>query len=203
MKIGKKIVILLFFICLCISLFYILQIYAKYLTSATGTTSIPISKWNISINNSSIQNNSDFSATLVPVFPGTSHIASNTIAPTAEGYFDINLDFTNVDVSFEYTISTHVNTASLVQDFVATGYSINSGEVIPFSSFNEDIEGTVLYSDTNRTKSIRIYIMWNDDSNTGSMNNAADTYPTTVTNSVALFDALVSFTQITQNPATV
>ena len=52
-----------------------------------------IAKWNILVNNLSIKTNTDISNSIVPVFTGNEHIAKDIIAPTAEGYFDINFDF--------------------------------------------------------------------------------------------------------------
>ena len=108
MKNHKKFLLLLIGLCICFLLFFMVQIYAKYLTSAKGNTALTIANWNISVNNLSIKNNTDISNSIVPVFPGNEHIASNIIAPTAEGYFDLNLDFSNADVSFEYEIKLSI-----------------------------------------------------------------------------------------------
>ena len=95
MKNYKKILILLATICLSIAIISFLLIYAKYTTSANSQTDVPIARWNILVNNISIKNNTDISNTLTPVFPGNENIASNIIAPTAEGYFDLNFDFSD------------------------------------------------------------------------------------------------------------
>ena len=100
MKNSKKFLLLLIFICISLLLFFIVQIYAKYKTSTEGTTSFAIANWNILVNELSIKNNSDFSNSIVPVFIENEHISNNIIAPTSEGYFDLSLDFSNVDVSF-------------------------------------------------------------------------------------------------------
>ena len=92
MKNHKKFI--LFLIGLCVGILFIIfvQIYAKYLTSADGNTSLTIARWNIMVNDLSIKNNTDISNKITPVFPGNDNIASNIIAPTAEGYFDLNFD---------------------------------------------------------------------------------------------------------------
>ena len=99
MKNHKKILLLLIGICICFLLFYIVQIYAKYLTSTEGSTHFTIANWNIKVNNLSIKTDTDISNTIIPVFPGNDHIASGIIAPTAEGYFDLTFDFSDADVS--------------------------------------------------------------------------------------------------------
>ena len=195
MKNVKKVIILIICLSLCISLILLVQIYAKYLTSATGSTNIPIAKWNILVNNQSIKDSSDISNTIQPIFPGNDNIASNIIAPTAEGYFDLNFDFTDTDVSFKYKITLSANSESSVTDLVATGYSIDNGDKIDFDNYNEDISDTILLTDSIDTRSIRIYVLWNDDTDTSSMNNIDDTISTNSDKPV-LFDVNISFEQI-------
>ena len=196
MKNRKKLLILFVFILICILIFCMVQIYAKYLTSASGNTKINIARWNILVNNLSIKNNTDISSSIVPVFPGNDNIASNIIAPTAEGYFDLAFDFTNADVSFSYEITTSVDSSSPVKDLVATGYSIDGGEKITFSdTSNTKISDTILLSSDVKTKNFRIYILWNDDEATSQMSNEQDTQATSST-TPALFHVNISFTQI-------
>ena len=198
MKNHKKFLLLLIGICICFLLFFIVQIYAKYITSAEGNTSLTIANWNIKVNDLSIKTNTDISNSIVPVFSGTEHIASNIIAPTAEGYFDLNLDFTDADVSFEYEITTTPDENSSVKDLVTTGYSIDDGEKISFENYNEPITEIVELTDDVRTKKIRVYIMWNDSEDSQTMTNDEDTISTTVENP-ALLHVNLSFTQITGN----
>jgi len=200
MKNEKKVLLILLGISICALVFLLVQIYAKYLSSATGDVSMQIANWNILVNNLSIKNNTDISSTIVPVFPGNSHIASNIIAPTAEGYFDLNLDFTNTDVSFVYEINVSAAQASSVSDLVAVGYSVDSGPRINFQNFNEPITETILLGSNINTRSIRVFVKWNDDAQTASMSNVNDTLAT-ISGDPALFDVNISFTQITETPA--
>jgi len=200
MKNHKKFLLLLIVIFTCLLLFFIIQIYAKYLTSAEGTTSLTIANWNILVNDLSIKNNTDISNSIVPVFPGTDHISSNIIAPTAEGYFDLNLDFTNADVSFQYEINTSPDENSSVKDLVTTGYSIDEGEKITFENYNTPIKEIIELSSEVKTRKIRVYIMWDDSDESQTMTNADDTLSTTAENP-ALLHVNVAFTQITDNPS--
>lgn len=115
------------------------------------------------------------------------------------GYFDLAFDFSAVDVSFKYEISSQASEDSAVLDLVATGYSIDDGEMISFTDFNENISNTILVSDNIDSQNIRIYVMWNDDPDTSKMNNLDDTSSTTLDDSSAKFDVKISFTQITGN----
>ena len=197
MKNYKKLLLLILCILICISLFLMVQIYAKYLTSASGNTSLSIAKWNILVNNKSIKNNTDISTSIVPTFIENSNISSDIIAPTSEGYFDLNFDFSDADVSFKYEISTSVDSQSSVKDLVATGYSIDDGEKIQFSNFNDTITDTILLNSGIKTRKFRIYILWNDDESTQSMTNADDT-ASAISNNPAIFHVNISFTQITE-----
>lgn len=175
----------------------VVRIYAKYLTSASGETSFSIAKWNILVNNSSIKNSSDISASIVPIFVDNENIATGIIAPTSEGYIDLNLNFKDADVSFEYTITTSVNPESPVKDLVSTGYSIDDGEKTNFTSFNEPITETIKLSDNIESRKIRIYIKWNDDPETQTMSNEEDALSTN-SDIPAILNVNVSFTQIAE-----
>ena len=199
MKNRKKFLLLLIGICICSLLFFIVQIYAKYVTSTEGSTELTIANWNILVNELSIKNNTDISNTIVPVFPGNDHIASNIIAPTAEGYFDLNFDFSNADVSFQYEITTLAAENSSVKDLVATGYSIDDGEIINFENYNDPITEIIALSSNIETRKVRIYIKWDDSEASQTMTNSDDTISTTSENP-PLFNVNISFTQITDIP---
>lgn len=195
MKNYKKLLILLAVICLAIAIISFLLIYAKYTTSANSQTDVPIARWNILVNNISIKDQSDISQTLQPIFPGNENIAKDILAPTAEGYFDLYFDYNDVDVSFKYTISLAPSEQSSVKDIVATGYSVDDGEIINFTNYNEDITDSISLDNPTRTRKIRVYVKWNDDSNTATMDNYADTESALSGNS-ALFNVNITFDQI-------
>ena len=195
MKNYKKILILIAIIFLIISIFFIIQTYSKYLSSATGETSVSIAKWNIKVNNLSVTTNTDISASIVPVFPGNSNIANNIIAPTAEGYFDLILDFQDTDVSFNYTISSSVAEDSPVKDFVIVGYSIDNGERIDITNTQDNlVSEDILLTDNITTRTVRVFVKWIDD-DSQTMDNADDTIATT-SNNPAKFNVNLSFKQI-------
>ncbi|MGN0993176.1 MAG: hypothetical protein ACI4PE_04580 [Bacilli bacterium] len=201
MSTTKKINILLACIALLFSLLVIQETFAKYLTDADGEADMNIARWKILVNNKDIRNNSDISQTLTPTFLENEHIAQNIIAPTSEGYFDIIIDHTAADVSFNYKITSSPNTNSSVSDIVTTGYSINGGEIIPLTEENNLISNDALYSSTNTNKiiEIRIYIKW-DDSETNKMNNEEDTNATK-NSTPAKLDVNLAFKQIAETPS--
>lgn len=196
MKLFKKYILLLALISAVISLFVIINTFAKYVTSAKEITNIPIASWNIKVNDISIKNGNTLTNVITPVFPGSEHIAEGIIAPTAEGYFDLNLDCTDVDVSFSYSITISPNENSSVSDIVATGYSIDDGDILQFDDVQNSITDNIYYSSGITNRTIRVYIKWNDNSQTENMDNAADTAAIQDTTNGALLDVNLLFTQI-------
>ena len=171
MKTKRKIA---FFVAL-MSLFYCLTFmqdtYAKYLSSATATTNLTIARWNILVNNQDVANNSNFSETISPVFQGSTYIAPDVIAPTAEGYFDITINANNTDVSFSYTISLDTSDCT-IEDLEITKYVFNNTE---YTYNGGNIVGNILLTDVNKSVTYRFFVKWNDDAATEAMDNADDT----------------------------
>lgn len=197
MKIYKKIILIIIaLIFLITTTFLITQVYAKYISSATGNASIPISRWNIIVNDTQIKNNSDISSKIIPIFPGNENIASNIIAPTAEGYFDLNFLFEDVDVSFKYEITITPAEESAVKDLVATGYSIDNGEKVEFTDYNSPITDTINLADNITKRNIRVFVKWNDDIDSATMDNAADTASTSLPENSAIFNVKIAFSQV-------
>ena len=94
-------------------------------------------------------------------------------------------------------IRSEADAESSVQDLVSTGYSIDDGEIIKFNNFNETISDTILLNSNIKQRKIRVYILWNDDEETSSMTNEADTL-SAKEDKPALLDVNISFTQVAE-----
>ena len=166
-----------FFLIAIISLLFCLstinETYAKYNTSLEGNTNISVARWHILVNNQDVRNNSGATAELTPIFLGSEHIAPNVIAPTSEGYIDIIIDSSQVDVSFSYSITPEVDKTSSVSDLIVTSYSIDDKENIPINN-NKSITDNIYKIDNVNLTTIRIYVKWNDSIN-NLMTNEDDT----------------------------
>ena len=175
MKRRKKVILLLAFLSLFISMYFIQDTYAKYLTRANTDVTGAIARWNIVVNDTVIRNGDTLNNIITPIFAGTQHIKEDVIAPTVTGYFDLILDSSDVDVSYTYNISIERNDD--LPDFIVTGYSVDSGTTVAVDTnvATPTISNNVLLTDTTRIHTIRVFIAWNDDSATETMNNAADT----------------------------
>ncbi len=189
----KYILLILSFISLYVTICLANETYAKYISAATSTSSTSIARWKILVNEEDITIGATSTSLITPQFPGSDNISANVIAPNAEGYFDLILDASNVDVSFNYTISIAPNENSPVTELVATKYQINGEDEIDFEEGSNSIEGTVNLNDENKTVNLRVYIKWDDTLNL--MTNAQDTN-TTVGNQAGLLDVTVYAIQI-------
>lgn len=193
---------LLFFISclfLILSLSVIKNTYAKYITSAAGDANIEIARWKILVNNQDVEENKELTNVITPVFEGNDNIASNVIAPTAEGYFDILIDASNTDVSLRYEITTSDNSESAVTDLEISGYAIDDGERQEIVSEDGQIkiENEILYNAEDKDIKLRVYLKWNDDDTAGAvMDNAADTTATKTEGNMAKVNVNLKFIQI-------
>lgn len=163
--------------------------YAKYVTNLNANANISISYWNILVNNQNITENSDISAVMSVVLPGSEYAKRDVLVPGSTGYFDLNIDSSQVTVPFTATISTAINEASsLKTDFVVTGYSIDGGEIIELTDTNSFTYS--IGSDVSNTI-ITIYTTWVDD----GLDSTEDT-SLGILGGTAILDVNVKFEQV-------
>lgn len=174
MTLKRKIAIFSALLSLSYSITLIQTTYAKYVSSAEANSNINIARWNITINDQDIIQNSNFTNGLTPIFENNQFIKEGVIAPTSEGYFDIIIDGSNTDVSFEYTITINPSDNDTIQDLKIVKYTIDDIEY----NYIDEINNTINHDDEIKIKTIRVYFTWDDDINTQTMDNQADTIAT-------------------------
>lgn len=189
----KRILSYLFVFLLLISSFYLIQsTYAKYKKKVEQGVQLSLARWNIILNNQSIAGKTTVSSDVVPYFEANEYMAENVLAPGATGYFDIEIDATDVDVSFNYLLNIIQNEE--YPDIVAYGYSLDPTSEQILDIPEDGITGNIVHN-TPLTK-LRIYIKW-DDSSENVMDNATDT-ALAINNSTFTLNASFVFTQINQ-----
>ena len=193
-RINRKFLYVIALFSLICSLFTIRETYSKYVSSAIGDANLTIARWNIAINDENILSNTSITNTISPIFIGNENVNDGVIAPKSEGYFDIIIDTTDVDVSYEYIVNTSVSEESAVQDLIVTGYSINNNPKVEVNSNSSTIKNTVLKNTNLSIITLRIFIAW-DDSEEATMNNASDTLAA-LSGDEAKLNVTLSFTQI-------
>lgn len=174
MKSKRKLKLLAAFIALIICITQIQQTYAKYIDVKEGNTDFTIAKWKILVNNQDITDSSTMSSLINPVYIKNDNIKDGVIAPGSEGYFDIEIDSTNTEVSFTYTITLSNTDENNIKDLKITGYSQNGSAIIPLDNQINSITDTVYYTNQNKLDTIRIYFTWLDG-NGETMDNTSDT----------------------------
>lgn len=180
----KKAKFILAFISLSICLCFMSGTYSRYVADTTGNVEALFAKWQILVNNADITNNTTSTIALEPVIEENENVASNVIAPSSKGYFDIEIDPTNVDVSFNYSVDLVLNNEDVL-DFIMTGYSIvpndyNEGDPLEVITIvNNNITNTLSYNKTDeefkfKTFTIRVYFEWLEGENE-TMDDESDT----------------------------
>ena len=162
------------FALLCLLLGMIQSTYAKYVSSADATGKFTIAEWTFKVNNIDVVSGSNFNNTLIPTYDNNQNIKEGVIAPTSTGYFDIVVDSSRVEVSYNQTITVTVGDNNTISDLKVTGYKINNGDTVVLSNTNNTISTTHNLTDTNTLNTYRIFIEWYDGEGE-AMNNAADT----------------------------
>lgn len=190
----RKLKLLAAFIALIICIMQIQQVYAKYIDVKEGNTDFTIAKWKILVNNQDITDSSTMSSLINPVYMDNDNIKDGVIAPGSEGYFDIEIDSTNTEVSFTYNITLGNTDESSVKDLKITGYSQNGGAIIPLDEQTNSITDTVYYTDQNKLNTIRVYFTWLDGEGE-EMDNANDTNAS-ISGESAKLKVNMSFVQI-------
>ena len=171
---DKKIKLLIAFIALFICIFQIKETYAKYIESKNGDAEFTVAGWKIKINNSDITDGASLSSLINPVYESNSNIKDGVIAPGSQGYFDINIDATNTEVSFNYEITITPSQESDVTDLTIYAYKIDDGAIINTNNNSNTITNRINNIDQNKTLTIRLFFKWLDGEGE-QMNNAADT----------------------------
>ena len=166
------------------------ETFAKYKKKVIQEVDISLASWDIKLNNESIAGKNTISGNITPIFESNEYVAENVIAPGINGYFDIDIDATSVDVSFSYLLKIEQNDE--YPDIVAYGYALDLDNPTPLDIPEDGINGEIVHN-TESTK-IRVFVRW-DDSNENVMDNAADT-AVAINNSEIRINANFNFTQI-------
>ncbi len=192
----KKFFIIFFIIFLNIFTLLLLQgTQAKYRKKIEGQGQLNIASWNIKINSETILNKEQLTKKIEPKFFNNENIKDNVLAPGAKGYFDIELDPTESDVSFQYKIIATVSEDSTIKDFITTGYEINPKEIPNPEPYDSSIGIIGELEHNSQIQKIRVYIEWNDNTEEETMNNQEDTEAATTENAKAIMNVIFNFTQ--------
>lgn len=167
----KRLILFLAMASLFFSMNMVQKTYAKYVTTSNGEANLNIARWDIVVNDEHIKNKEELSADITPQYVENPNVAKGVIAPGSIGYFDITIDPTNTDVSFDFEISID-NEESDVTDLKLLKYFIDSEDNIKEAEENEIITDSININNK-KAKTVRIYVIW-DESTNQAMDNIKD-----------------------------
>lgn len=137
--------------------------YARYITSLEAKSYIELGRWSLSVNNQNIIQNSDISGVLSPNLQANADIiSSNVIAPGSIAYIDVVINYKDVTVPFQYTLTYTEDPSTKIEDFNLT-YFYNNGALIYDLGNDDTITNTIVPDGTAVTQTIRINLQWKDD----------------------------------------
>ena len=182
--IRKKIKILLVLISLSLTLGLMSNTYSRYVASANGSVEAVFAKWQILLNNTDITNETSSTINITPIMEENQYIKNNTVAPSSKGYFDVNIDPSNVGVSFTYSINLKVANENM-PDLLITKYAVLDKNYIDGDEINTtNVEDNKISGELNfdnkitdfkfESFTIRVYFEWYEGENE-KMNDQSDT----------------------------
>lgn len=166
-------------ISLLITIVSIQRTYARYFEKVDTTYDTHIKRWLVKVNDHIIHEEDDLSEVVQPVIVENENMNSNnTLVPGRTGYFDMVIDYTFVDLAFEYDFSIEQLNATQLTDFEIFGYEVVDGDNTDLIE-TKDITGIIdPTTDTNSAKEkkreVKIWFRWNDGDGS-TMDNNADT----------------------------
>lgn len=167
----------LFVISLLITMFFISTTYSKYYEEMNTNYDIDMMRWNIKLNEEEIQNITDLTKIMQPTFIENENIEENIIAPGRKGYFDIIIDYSQVDIPFKFELNIQQTGENKLTDFKVYGYSIvekEESEIIESDKISHIINPNETKEGKEKKEELKIYFKWNDDED-NNMNNIQDT----------------------------
>lgn len=159
----SKFKVLIVIITLAFSLSIMSNTYSRYVADATGDVELTFAKWQILINNNDITNEETRTIAVTPTILANENVAANKLAPSSIGYYDIEIDPTNVETSFNYQVT--ISDIEDMPDLLITKYQIIiDGVTTEYEIEDNTIEGTLNYGDEDfDVFTLRIFFEWYDE----------------------------------------
>jgi len=180
----KKFKVLIVIASLAITLSLMSNTYSRYVASSEGNVEIEFAKWQLLVNTIDITSSTSSNISFEPIIESNANVAQNKVAPSSTGHFDIEIDPTNVDVSFTYTVNLDIASEN-VPDLMITKYAILpenyiEGNKLDFENLVDGkISNVMKYGTDNFKKTtLRIYFQWFEgqtEALTETMDDTADT----------------------------
>lgn len=175
-------------ISILITIFSIQRTYARYFEKVNTTYQINIKRWIINVNTFNIHEMNELSQVMQPILVEDANMNNNnTLVPGRKGYFEMLIDYSSVDLAFEYEFFIEQLNDTPLEDFEVYGYEVIEADGTSTVTETNEIKGVIdptteVDSNGEKKKNIRILFRWNDDNadttdnvSASGMNNYEDT----------------------------
>ena len=154
-------------ISLIVTLFSIRSTYAKYYEKISTNYDIGMKKWLIKIDDYDILSENDWSEIIQPTLIRNENINYGVLAPSSSGYFDISIDFFDVNVPFKVEFAIEQLNQNKLTDLKLEYYDSDDNELeLPIVINPEEADSSLL--------EIKVKFLWYDEDD-GNMDDEADT----------------------------
>ena len=163
----RNILLGLCIISICITIFSFVITYARYSEEAKGEFESTVGKWNIKLNNVDITQSNVFNFLIEDIIVfGNNNVAPGKMAPGLLGYFDINIDAEDTDVSVKYDITINEDELENSEIKIVNVYELSDNELIKTNK--STYTGIMLLEDIqeNKSNTIRIELEWSSEDET-------------------------------------
>lgn len=163
-----RIIQILCIISILITIFSVQRTYAKYFEKVNTTYHTNIKRWLINVNTYNIHEMDELSQVIQPVFVEDENMNSNnTLVPGRKGYFEILLDYSSVDLTFEYEFFIEQLNTKKLEDFEIYGCEIIDADDTSIVTETNEIKGVIdptteFDSNGDRKRRMRVLFRWND-----------------------------------------
>ena len=186
-KTKLRIIQILCIISVLITVLAIQRTYAKYFEKVDTTYATNIKRWVINVNNKNVHEQETLNQVMQPILVEDENINSDVLVPGGEGYFEMFIDYSSVDLAFEYEFSIEQLNETPLEDFEIYGYEVVDADGTSTVTETSEIKGVIdpatdFNSDGEQKKNIKVLFRWNDENQDTTdatselgMNNFEDT----------------------------
>lgn len=187
-KTKLRIIQIMCIISILITIFSIQRTYAKYFEKVDTRYQTNIKRWLINVNTYNIHEMSELNQVMQPVIVDDENMNNNnTLVPGRKGYFEMLIDYSAVDLAFEYEFYIEQLNNNPLEDFEIYGYEVIDADGTSIVTETKEIKGVIdptteVDSNGDKKRKIRVLFRWNDENadtadsaSAEGMNNLEDT----------------------------
>ena len=168
-KTKLRIIQILCIISILITIFSIQRTYAKYFEQVDSTYQTGIKRWLINVNTYNIHEMSELNQVMQPILVDDENMNNNnTLVPGRKGYFEMLIDYSAVDLAFEYEFFIEQLNNEPLEDFEIYGYEVIDADGTSTVTETKEIKGVIdptteVDSNGDKKREIRVLFRWNDE----------------------------------------